>query len=88
MKLATLLACAMLLACAGTDARESTSSSLRSQRGYSFATLPIRPAIPACAGSIASCPPCSFPMAHGLPTSSGSGVSVLFFPLRKVRPMG
>jgi hypothetical protein len=32
------------------------------------------------AGSIAVWPPFSFPIAHGLPTSSGSHVSELFLP--------
>ena len=40
------------------------------------------------AGSMASWPPFSLPIAHGLPTSSGSGVSELFLPFRNVWPIG
>src|SRR5437899_95240 len=43
--------------------------------------------VPSC-GWIALCPPSGPPMAHGLPTSSGPAVSVLFLPLRAVRPIG
>ena len=37
---------------------------------------------------MASCPPSSEPIAHGEPGSSGSGVSVLFGPLRLILPIG
>src|SRR5665213_1234673 len=37
---------------------------------------------------MALCPPSSDPIAQGLPTSSGSAFSALFFPLRKEWPMG
>ena len=36
------------------------------------------------AGSIAVCPPCSLPIAHGLPTSFGPASSALLGPLRKL----
>jgi hypothetical protein len=39
-------------------------------------------------GWMAVCPPSGEPIAHGLPGSSGSTTSVLFFPLRSVLPIG
>src|SRR3954447_14811319 len=39
-------------------------------------------------GLIASCPPSSDPIAQGEPTSLALASSVLFFPLRFVRPIG
>ncbi len=39
-------------------------------------------------GCIALWPPSAAPIAHGLPTSSGSATSVLFGPLRRSRPIG
>ena len=39
-------------------------------------------------GSIASWPPSSLPIAHGLPGSSGRAFSALLRPLRLVRPIG
>ena len=43
--------------------------------------------VPNC-GRMSLCPPSAAPMAHGLPTSSGSAVNVLFVPLRLMRPIG
>ena len=39
-------------------------------------------------GWIAVCPPSGPPIAHGLPGSPGAASSVLFRPLRWVRPIG